>query len=264
MLIAPITSRHNERLKELRKLRERKHRRQVGAFAGEGEDLLLEARRADVEPLAVYFDPDRIDAGDPLLGDLPETTALVPVAADALESASTLGSGSRVIAVFPERWSGLEQIGAAQTALYLHEVADPGNVGTVLRSARALANAFVVLSPGGADPFGPKAVRASMGAVLAQPFARAELEQAKAAAGSAWRSVALVPGEGRALHELRGGAPTLYCLGSERTGLPPDIAASCDEVAHIPLRGEATDSLNVAVAATICLYEHLLHKLSNS
>jgi TrmH family RNA methyltransferase len=261
-MTAPITSRHNERLRELRKLRERKHRDGGGLFAAEGEDLLAAARRAGAEPTAVYYDSDRIDPDDALIAGLPVGTC-VPVAAEALESASALGSGSRVIAVFRQRWSDLGRAGDVPIAVYLHEVADPGNVGTLLRSALALAEAIVVLSPGSADPFGPKAVRASMGAVFAQPLARASFDQARAALDGGRRVVGLVPGTGRPLHELGQAERTMFCLGSERAGLPASVMAACDEIAHIPLRSGEAQSLNVAIAATLCLYEETLHRLSS-
>jgi TrmH family RNA methyltransferase len=170
----------------------------------------------------------------------------VPVGPEALAGASTLGSGSRVIGVWRERWAELHA-----PSLYLHDVADPGNVGTILRAAQAFGAGTVALSAHTADPFGPKAVRASMGAIFGQPVARATWDQARAAAD---RTVALVPGEGTPLRELALDGAPLFALGAERAGLPPGIVAACDQVAHIPVGGAG--SLNVAMAATLCLYEY--------
>jgi TrmH family RNA methyltransferase len=120
--------------------------------------------------------------------------------------------------------------------VYLHGVHDPGNVGAVLRSAAAFGASSVALGPGSADPFAPKAVRASMGAVFTVPVARA----------------------GRPLPQLMhfGGAIRTQMLtlliGAEREALPGDVVAAADVTAHIPI---ATDSLNAAMAATIALYE---------
>jgi TrmH family RNA methyltransferase len=250
-----ITSRQNERLKELRKLRERKHRERGGLFAAEGEDLLAEALRFGWEPRAVFYDQDRISEQDGTLAALPAQTERVPVLGDVLESASALGSGSRVISVFEERWSGPEALRSAELAVYLHDVADPGNVGAVLRSALALASAAVVLSPGTADPFSPKAVRASMGGVFGQPIARAGFDELTDLLGEGWRTVALVPGAGVSLRGLEARPRTAFCLGAERQGLPADVAARCDEVAHVPLSEGGPESLNVAMTATLCLYE---------
>jgi TrmH family RNA methyltransferase len=144
--------------------------------------------------------------------------------------------------------------------VYLHGLHDPGNVGTVLRSAQAFGASSVVLGPGTADPFSPKAVRASMGAVFVVPLVRADDPDALPGL-----KIALVPGEGPPLHELwricstprneianpPNGDVTLL-IGAERGGLPRDVIDAADHVAHIPI---ATDSLNAAMALTIALYE---------
>jgi len=262
----PITSRSNDRLKELRRLHERKHRERSGLFVAEGEDLLSEALRFGVAPRAVFYDADRLDEANPLLGRVPAGCELVPVAGAVLESASALGSGSRMISLFERPPQAVPSTEGLEAAVYLHEVADPGNVGTVLRSALALTSALVILSPRCADPFGPKAVRASMGAVFGQPMLlgrSAGLEGARELLGDGWAAVALVPASGVPLRELPQDRRSLYCLGSERLGLPPELAASCDVVAHIPVR-PGTESLNVAVTASICLYATMVHRLSSA
>jgi RNA methyltransferase, TrmH family len=151
-----------------------------------------------------------------------------------------------VLGVWGQSWA---DVGAP--ALYLHDVADPGNVGTILRAAEAFRAGTVVLSPSAADPFGPKAVRASMGSIFGQPVARAPWEQARAASDVA---VAMVPGAGTRLRELPLSGAPMFVLGAERTGLPAEIVDSCDAVAHVPVGGAG--SLNVAMTATLCLYEY--------
>jgi RNA methyltransferase, TrmH family len=131
-------------------------------------------------------------------------------------------------------------------SLSLWRVADPGNLGTILRSADAFG-ASVALSPGCADPTGPKAVRASAGAVFRVPIAQFD--------DPTGRRIALVSEGGRKLADLEPGVPVTYVLGAEREGLPAEIVAACEESATIPLAPEA-ESLNVAVAAAIALYEH--------
>jgi TrmH family RNA methyltransferase len=125
-------------------------------------------------------------------------------------------------------------------------VNDPGNVGTVIRSALAFGASSVVLGPGSADPFGPKAVRASMGAIFSVPVARV-----KDVADLPGRRVALVAREGEPLHALSGAVT--FVVGAEREGLPHDVIAACDGVAHIPIAH--ADSLNAAMAATVALYQ---------
>jgi TrmH family RNA methyltransferase len=130
--------------------------------------------------------------------------------------------------------------------LALWHVADPGNVGTLLRAADALGPAFVALSRGSGDPTGPKALRASAGAVFRVPVAPFD----EATAGR----VALVPRGGTPLAELELPDPVTFVLGAEREGLPEDLVAGSDAVATIVLPG-AAESLNVAAAGAIALYE---------
>ncbi|MEA2219406.1 MAG: methyltransferase, TrmH family, partial [Solirubrobacteraceae bacterium] len=151
-----ITSTHNDKLKEIRKLARRRERDERGRFVAEGEDLIAAAAQAGWEPVFLLA-----AAGSGLDGEQVEQSLL--------DGVSGLGSGSRTIGVFEARWSAP----AGPLCVYLHGVADPGNVGTILRSALAFGASCVALGPGCADPFGPKAVRASMGALFGVPVARA-------------------------------------------------------------------------------------------
>ncbi|HKH17667.1 MAG TPA: RNA methyltransferase [Solirubrobacteraceae bacterium] len=225
-----ITSPHNEQLKQVRKLAGRKWRDKTRTFVAEGEDLIAAAAAAGWRPELLLC-----EAGSGLEGE--------EVAPQLLRQVSQLGSGTRALAVYPQRWAPAP-IGPACVALW--GVNDPGNVGTVLRSALAFGAASVALGPGTADPYGSKAVRASMGAIFDVPVVRvARVEEL------AGRKVALAARTGRVLAELSGEDVTLV-VGAERDGLPAEVVAACDEVAHIPIRSE---SLNAAMAATIGLYE---------
>ena len=251
-----ITSARNPRLRELRRLQQRKHRREQGVFVAEGEDLVAEALLHGTVPRTVY---SVTGAGLPF--SLPAGVEHVEASAEALSAVSSLGSGSRVIGVFalPEA----PELGpVTASSLYLHDVADPGNVGTVLRAAHAFAAGAVVLSERTADPFGPKAVRASMGALFAVTVARAGLDEARTSLGL--RTVALVPNAGTPLRSVSLEDPALFVLGAERPGLPDELVAACDEVAHVPLVPGGAESLNVAMTATLCLYESAVHTLSPS
>src|SRR5918911_5196194 len=152
----PITSPHNEALKEVRKLAGRRWRDKLAEFVAEGEDLLAEADAAGWEPLARY-----VAAGSDLAG--------VEVAPHVLAQVSQLGSGTRALAVYAQRWAAAP---AGPRCLALWGVNDPGNVGTALRCALAFGASTLALGPGSADPYGPKAVRASMGAIFRVPLAR--------------------------------------------------------------------------------------------
>jgi RNA methyltransferase, TrmH family len=148
--------------------------------------------------------------------------------------------------VYEERWS---EPGGGDLSVYLHGVHDPGNVGATIRSAHALADGPVILGPDCADPYSPKAVRASMGSVFARPPARAEFD------GLTGTTIALERAAGLPLGEVGAEGPVVLCLGAERAGLPDEIKAAATTVAHIPLRPDGPDSLNVAMAATVALYE---------
>jgi TrmH family RNA methyltransferase len=227
-----ITSGDNDRLKLVRKLRDRRWRDREGAFATEGEDLLGVALDAGWAPIDVLVAPDSGISG-------------VEVEPHLLDGVSTLGSGTRVIAIW--RIPDVSDL-TARPGVYLHGVGDPGNVGTIIRTAGALSGARVALGPGSADPYSPKAVRATMGAIFVNPPARAEIGETPTP------RLGLVASGGEPLDdavERLDGAPTL-CLGSERNGLPDDVLAACDARATIPLHGGA-ESLNVAAAAAIGL-----------
>lgn len=214
-----ITSAQNPLLKEIKRIQ---RKREGGRFVAEGEDLVAAADAAGWRPI------HRLEA------DVDVEPAL-------LDGVSALGSGTRLLAVYEQRWAAAP---VGPLALYLHGVGDPGNVGTILRGALAFGAGCVVLGPGCADPFGAKAVRASMGALFSVPVVRAPLEECPGP------RVALVAGRGE---PLRGGAGTgTLVIGAERAGLPEELVAACDTVAHIPIAGE---SLNAAMAATVALYE---------
>ena len=220
-----ITSPHNEKLKRIRKLHSRRERDRSGLFVAEGEDLVEAAAAAGVEPELVVVAGSDVEPG-------------------LLDAVSTLGSGTRVIGVYRQLWGPP----GGDLSVYLQGVGDPGNVGTIIRAAHALCDGPVVLGPGCADPYSPKAVRASMGSVFARPPARAELRQL-----AGWK-LAL---DGRAewpLGEIEVEPPAVLCLGAERRGLPAKIESEADASARIPMRPDGPDSLNVAIAAAVALH----------
>ncbi|MBO0768302.1 MAG: RNA methyltransferase [Solirubrobacterales bacterium] len=219
-----ITSPDNTKLKQIRKLRNRRDREKLGRFVAEGEDLLAAASNSGWSPV------ESLVAG-------------VDLSSELLESVSELASGTRALGVFETRWASVR----GPLCVYLHGVGDPGNVGTILRSAEAFGASCVALGPGCADPFGPKSVRASMGAIFTVPVARAGVESlpgvkiALDAGGSMFLRVGITTSRDISV-----------VLGSEREGLPREVIEKCDHVARIPIKNH---SLNVAMAATVALYE---------
>lgn len=230
-----IDSPNNRHLKDLRKLRTAHGRAKSGPprrFVAEGEDLVDAAQAAGWPALQRY-----VAAGSGLDG--------TEVEAELLAGVSSLGSGTRILAVYEERW--VEP--APPRCVYLDGVRDPGNVGTIVRAAHAFGAGSVVLGPGSADPFGPKAVRASMGSVFHVPLARADDPAALPRP-----LIGLDSRGGTAIAEVaaRTGADATIVVGGERTGLSAEVLAACEVIAYIPI---AAESLNAAMAATVALYE---------
>ena len=220
-----ITSASNPRLRLARRLlSSRRQREREGLFAVEGEDLVAAAASAGIEPVELL-----------VAGETVEPALLAEI--------STLGHPPRVLGLY--RRAELP-LGLRDVTVALWHVGDPGNLGTLLRAADAFG-AGVALSAGCADPTGPKALRASAGAVFRVPVAR--FDEAPAP------RVALVARDGEPLPALELPPRATFVLGAERDGLPDDVVAACELRATIPQPGEA-ESLNVAMAGAIALYEH--------
>jgi TrmH family RNA methyltransferase len=216
-----ITSPHNETLKLVRKLHSRRWRDKLGLFVAEGEDLVDAAFEAGIEAVELLV------AGE-------------TVAPELLAQVSTLPHPARVIGVF--RRDDLPAFEPRPVALSLWRIGDPGNVGTLIRTADAFG-AAVELSVGCADPTGPKALRASAGALFRVPVGE-----------PAGQRIGLVAHGAKPLREVEFGEATVFVVGSEREGLPQEALARCEVVATIPTPGPA-ESLNVAAAGAIALYE---------
>jgi TrmH family RNA methyltransferase len=216
-----IVSRDNERLKLLRKLHDKRWRDKLGLFFVEGEDAV---EAATAEPV------DLLRAGEDVEPKL-------------LAEAASAPHPPRVIGVY--RRADLPAWEERDATLALWRLADPGNLGTLIRTADAFG-AAVALSDGCADPTSPKALRASAGSIWRVPLGRYEsnsLLQAK--------RVALVAHGGEPLASLDLAGRVVFLLGSEREGLPGEVER--DQDARIPIEG--AESLNVAAAGAIALYE---------
>ncbi len=220
-----ITSRSNKTLKLIRKLAERRWRDKLGLFVAEGENLVDAAQAAGIEPVELLVAGDTVE---PAL----------------LAEASALAHPPRVVGVF--RRSDLPAGPLAGVGLGLWHVGDPGNVGTLVRAADAFGPGFLTLSEGCADPAGPKALRASAGALFRVRVGRFD------EAPRPW--IALVPSGGEPLRALALPRVGTFVLGAERDGLPEQVVRRCDRSATIPLAA-GSESLNVAIAGAIALYE---------
>lgn len=219
-----ITSASNPTLKLVRKLLAQKRKREeLGLFAVEGEDLVEAAAAAGIEPI------ERLVAGENVEPEL-------------LAGVSTLPHPARALGIF--RRDDLPG-GVRETCLALWQLSDPGNVGTLIRSADAFG-AAIALSEGCADPLSQKALRASAGAIFRVPLVPWNERPG--------RQIAL---DARGAVPLTGvdlTPPVTIVLGAERAGLPDELLEACDTVVAIPMPGDA-ESLNVAAAGAIALYE---------
>ena len=218
-----ITSKDNPTLKLVRALQRKKEREETGLFACEGEDLCDAALAAGIEPVELLIAGENVE---------PELLAGV----------STLPHPARALGIF--RRDDLPG-GARETCLALWQLSDPGNVGTLIRSADAFG-AAIALSEGCADPLSQKALRASAGAIFRVPLVPWNERPG--------RQIAL---DARGAVPLTGvdlTPPVTIVLGAERAGLPDELLEACDTVVAIPMPGDA-ESLNVAAAGAIALYE---------
>jgi TrmH family RNA methyltransferase len=222
-----ITSPANPRLKLVRKLQTGRQRRKLGLFVVETEDLLVAGTEAGLEPV------DVLRAGEDVEPEL-------------LAATSELPHPPRVVSVFRSAdLPRLEPSDESSLGLALWRIADPGNVGTLIRTADAFG-AFVALSRGCADPTSPRALRGSAGAVFRVPLG--PFEQAPSP------RVALVVRGGAPLHAVDLPERVTFVLGAEREGLPSDVLAACEQTVTIPM-AEPAESLNVAAAGAIALWE---------
>ena len=249
--VEPITSHGNARLKHARKLQARRHRRALGQFLAEGEDIVEEALAAGILPVETLIAADR-PPDEGLIARLARGGPVLPVRDALLAEVGGLGHPARVIALYDiaslPREYPVPGTGSSPLAVYLHRVIDPGNVGTVVRACGALGPARLALSPGCSDPLAGKGVRASMGAVFRVPI------ETGAEVPEDGTRVALVAGADTPLWEADLTAPTTLVVGAERHGLPPDVVEACDVVCAVP-QAAGAESLNAAQAATLALYE---------
>ncbi len=250
----PITSTRNPRVRDLAALHRRRERRERGQHLVEGPGPVSEAVAAGVvtEVWATEDGRARLAATGVLTPEL----EVVPVAEHVLERVADTRTPQGVVALATTRTATLDAVVGRGLLVVLDEVADPGNVGTIVRTADAAGATAVVLTPGCADVFGPKAVRAAAGSTYHLAVA-AEVpigEVAAACRAVGQRVFGLDAAGERSVDELASERPPLaLVLGNEAHGLAPDTVAHLDGRIAIPIHGRA-ESLNVAAAAAIAIY----------
>lgn len=256
-----ITSHANPQIKAIRKLADRKERNATGEFLSEGLRIVIEAIQLEQPIQKIIYCPDllRSEIGWETIVNFeeknPEKTLRVSV--DIFKSITHKDNPQGVAAVISQRWTKLDAITIPEKSLWvaLHQVADPGNLGAILRSMDGVDAEGVILLDQCTDPYDPSAIRASMGAVLTRKLVRASFVEFKA-----WVHEMQVPVVGTSdkakldFHDYTYPDPMVLFMGSERQGLDENLQSVCSAMVSIPMRGK-NDSLNLAVATGIVLYE---------
>lgn len=257
-----VTSLTNETVKAVRALHMRKAREESGRFLAEGLKIVLEAVELGFAPRVVMHTREMAD--HPLLGRVLAAARagrgeVLEVSREVLEKVSKRENPQTVVAVFDQRFAALESLRPETAPVWvaLEAVRDPGNLGTIIRTADAAGCGGVILVGDCVDPFSVEGVRATMGSIFALPIARTERERFLR-----WRRDwpgAVVGARLQASTDHRTAdyrRPALLLMGNEQAGLTPELAAACDVNVKIPMRGRA-DSLNLAVATGIMIYAAL-------
>ena len=254
-----VTSLTNPTVKAVRALHLRKEREESGLFLAEGLKLIGEALDIGHTPTILMFGAQA--RAQPFLQRVAAATekaggAVIEVTHDILEKVSRRENPQMVVAVFPQRFGELAALDPASSGCWvaLQAVRDPGNLGTIVRTADAAGCGGVILIGDCCDPYSVEAVRATMGSIFALPLFKAGVAEfiawRAAWPGSVVGTLLSASVDHRSADYHR---PTLILMGNEQAGLPPELAATCDVNVKIPMRGRA-DSLNLAVATGIMIY----------
>ena len=254
-----ITSLTNPTVKAARALHMRKARDETGLFLAEGLKIVTEAVELGHAPQILMYGRDAAD--HPLLKKAVVATRagggeIVEVGRDVLEKVAKRDNPQAVLGVFPQAFTPLSALQPREAACWvaLETVRDPGNLGTIIRTADAAGCGGVILVGECCDPFSVEAVRATMGSIFGVKLAKATTAEflafRQAWPGSVAGTLLSATTDYRAADYAR---PALVLMGNEQQGLTAELAAACDVTVKIPMRGRA-DSLNLAVATGIMIY----------
>ena len=252
-----ITSPSNPLIKTLKSLHAKKGRAETGLFLAEGARLAVEAADLGVWPEILVYSTAALtrDQVRKLLHDAEaRRVRVIETSENVLGSITKRDNPQTVIGAYKQTLAALDDI-EGETVIALEGVRDPGNLGTILRTADSTGVAGVVLVGESCDPFSVEAVRASMGSIFAMKLARAsfdELLRYKAKRGAEMMGLSL---KGAAQDgDARPPAKAIVLMGNEQSGLPPHMEDACDTLVKLPMRGRA-DSLNLAIATGVMLYD---------
>ena len=254
-----VTSLSNPTVKAVRALHLRKHRDETGQFVAEGLKIITEAVELGNAPHVLMYGDEAV--GHPLLQKAIAAThaqggEVIAVTQNILAKVSRRDNPQAVVGVFGQTFTPIEDLDPARALAFvaLHRVRDPGNLGTIVRTADAAGCGAVILVGECCDPYSVESVRATMGSIFAVPIAQAT-EDAFATWRAGWPGsvvgtlLSATVDHSKAVYTK----PTLILMGNEQQGLTPDMAALCDVNVKIPMRGRA-DSLNLSVATGVMIY----------
>lgn len=254
-----ISSTSNDTVKLLKALDRKKDRQETGLFLAEGAHFAEEALRHGWKP--AYAFADLAASERPPLRDLLERlraggARVLTATEKVLATVSGRDNPQPVVVAFRQRLAALRDLPVTGRRRYiaLYEVRDPGNLGTIIRTADAAGCDGVILIGTTCDPFSPEAVRATMGSLFALPLAATSFDDFRAWAGGKLRVIAASMQGDHAHHEAQFGERNCVLMGNEQSGLPANVEQSCDELVRIPMMGGA-ESLNLGVATGVMIYE---------
>ena len=255
-----ITSRANTRVKQFRKLRERKERQKTDLFTIEGLRIVAEAveQGADIESLFIAPELLASDFGQELATRIENSgVEVLEVSEEVFHSLSLKDGPKGMAAVVRQRWSTFDDVSlsAGENWTVLESIQNPGNLGTIMRTQDAVGAPGLILLDQSTDPYDPAAMRGSMGAIFTQKLVKASFAEF-----AVWKQQMGYPLIGTSdeaevdFQDVEYPDPVLLLMGSERQGLNAEQMALCDGMVSIPMVGQ-NDSLNLAVATGVMLYE---------
>lgn len=259
--VKEITSLANPIIKDMKALSLKKNRDREGVFMAEGLKLVIDA--LDLGWTIRTFLFSKAGLGNPIIEKTAARTKaagglIIEASQKVMESVTRRDNPQMVVGVFEQRWLPIETLQAKGDDVYiaLDRVRDPGNLGTIIRTADAVGAKGLILVGDTTDPFSLETVRATMGSIFAMPLYRlsadAFLQWRKNFKGTIIGTHLKGSVDYRTIDYSKG--PSILFMGNEQQGLPDNLADSCDTLARIPQAGRA-DSLNLAVATGVMLYE---------
>ncbi len=265
--VKEVTSLANPIIKDIKNLTQKKGREESGTFMAEGLKLVIDALELGWTIRTLVY--AKAAKGKPLVEQAAVKTVasgglVLEVSEKVISSITRRDNPQMVVGVFDQKWKPLRDIrpAAGETYVALDRVRDPGNLGTIIRTADAAGASGVILVGECTDPFSLETVRATMGSVFAMPVARASVDEFLSWRKSAGVSVVATHLAGsvdyRTIDYKR--KPVVLLMGNEQSGLPPELSSQADQLARIPQQGRA-DSLNLAIASAVMLFEARRHLL---